>query len=488
CTGKVNGGGLVLARKTGTGYYLGGWKFRFYCANSKLYAQTITLGWTIDSGTNQHQTVSTVGIAKCLFVLMKINVIFNLKRETVLETGSKSGGVYLFDINKDNTIGKSNMIMYLNVSKLLWHNRLGHLADQILSALQNDLKISKSSYVHVCEICHRAKQTREPFSLSNYKLKALVVRVYLVKTTNKAAIFCFKRATSVEDGSVPSSRLIAQILHYTPSLRRSSSHSKLPAKFNNYVVSFNVKYGIEKFVSYSGLNSVNICFAFTLNKFVEPTCFNDALKDPNWVDAMHNEIEASNGNNTWVVCDLPVWRKPISNKWIFKIKYKSRLVAKGFSQREGFDYDKTFSPVVKMVTIQFNKNSILKLRDFADADWAKCPMTSAHSKEFTPIRRIDLTQYDEVIFFYNGLDVPTRQILDPQHYLTDKQEEVILFYNGLDVPTRQILKSKGVIPTKTTTNAKVAIQEMAEYSQKWHNGTSRTKSTETSDGLAAIQA
>ncbi|GJZ21813.1 hypothetical protein Tco_0558852 [Tanacetum coccineum] len=50
----------------------------------------------------------------------------------------------------------------------------------------------------------------------------------------------------------------------------------------------------------------------------------------------------------------------------------------------------------------------------------------------------------------------------PQHYLTKMQE--------------------------TTADAKVAIQEMAEYSQKWHNGTSRTKSTETSDGLAAIQA
>ncbi|GJX84324.1 hypothetical protein Tco_0335098 [Tanacetum coccineum] len=51
----------------------------------------------------------------------------------------------------------------------------------------------------------------------------------------------------------------------------------------------------------------------------------------------------------------------------------------------------------------------------------------------------------------------------PQHYLTDMQE-VILFYNGLDVPTRQILDSKGVVPTKTTADAKIAIQEMAEYS------------------------
>ncbi|GKG43218.1 hypothetical protein Tco_0479902, partial [Tanacetum coccineum] len=44
-------------------------------------------------------------------------------------------------------------------------------------------------------------------------------------------------------------------------------------------------------------------------------------------------------------------------------------------------------------------------------------------------------------------------------------------------------------PTKSAVDAKVAIQEMAEYSQKWHNGTStKTKSSKTSDGLATIQA
>ncbi|GJY12527.1 gag-pol polyprotein [Tanacetum coccineum] len=52
----------------------------------------------------------------------------------------------------------------------------------------------------------------------------------------------------------------------------------------------------------------------------------------------------------------------------------------------------------------------------------------------------------------------------------------------------QILDSKGAIPTKTAIDAKLAIQEMAEYSKKWHNGTSRTRSTKTSDRLAAIQA
>ncbi|GJY53301.1 hypothetical protein Tco_0444965 [Tanacetum coccineum] len=72
--------------------------------------------------------------------------------------------------------------------------------------------------------------------------------------------------------------------------------------------------------------------------------------------------------------------------------------------------------------------------------------------------------------------------------IVDLFHEVILFYNGLDIPTRQILDSRGAIPTMTATDDKTAIQEMAEYSQKWHNGISRGRSTETSDGLAVIQA
>ncbi|GKC24563.1 hypothetical protein Tco_1026713 [Tanacetum coccineum] len=54
----------------------------------------------------------------------------------------------------------------------------------------------------------------------------------------------------------------------------------------------------------------------------------------------------------------------------------------------------------------------------------------------------------------------------------DAKSEGTLFGGVTNFPTRQILDSKGVIPTKTAANAKVVIQEMAEYSQKWHNGAS----------------
>ncbi|GJY86515.1 hypothetical protein Tco_0500541 [Tanacetum coccineum] len=74
----------------------------------------------------------------------------------------------------------------------------------------------------------------------------------------------------------------------------------------------------------------------------------------------------------------------------------------------------------------------------------------------------------------------------PQHYLTEIQE-VILFYNGLDVPTRQILDSRCVISTKTVADAKTTIQEMVEYSQKWHNGTSRGRTKKVNEKVYAAQ-
>lgn len=68
-------------------------------------------------------------------------------------------------------------------------------------------------------------------------------------------------------------------------------------------------------------------------------------------------------------------------------------------------------------------------------------------------------------------------------------QEIILFYQGLDVPTRQQLDSKGVVPQMSAVNAKKAIQEAADHSQKWHDGTStRSKSITNFDGFAAIQA
>ncbi|GKA40600.1 ribonuclease H-like domain-containing protein, partial [Tanacetum coccineum] len=142
-----------------------------------------------------------------------------------------------------------------------------------------------------------------------------------------------------------------------PHVRKSSRFVKMHAKFNDYVVGSSRKYGLEKYVTYSNLNASNLCISATLNKSFENNTYYEAVKNPNWIKAMNQEIKALIRNNTLTIYDLPKGRKPVGSKWLFIIKYKStseierykaRLVAKGFNQREGFDYLETFSPVVKM--------------------------------------------------------------------------------------------------------------------------------------------
>jgi hypothetical protein len=93
----------------------------------------------------------------------------------------------------------------------------------------------------------------------------------------------------------------------------------------------------------------------------EPTSVEAALDDPQWVAAMDSEHEALLCNRTWKLVPRPKGRNVIGCKWVYKVKrkadgsierYKAWLVAKGFKQRYGIDYEDTFSPVVKAAIIR----------------------------------------------------------------------------------------------------------------------------------------
>ncbi|GJP81928.1 hypothetical protein CLOP_g12059 [Closterium sp. NIES-67] len=96
----------------------------------------------------------------------------------------------------------------------------------------------------------------------------------------------------------------------------------------------------------------------------EPKTREEALNGPNgekWKASEDEEFGSLIENETWDLCDLPPGKKAITSKMIYRHKYgpegeltryKSRLVARGFQQTKGKDYDEVFAPVGKGTTLR----------------------------------------------------------------------------------------------------------------------------------------
>jgi hypothetical protein len=104
--------------------------------------------------------------------------------------------------------------------------------------------------------------------------------------------------------------------------------------------------------------------AYTVHEIPKPGTFDEAFSSPHareWKLATDSEYQLLIVDNTWDLVELPEGRTAVGSKWVFKVKYngegkverfKSRVVAKGYSQRQGLDFEETFSPVVRFSSIR----------------------------------------------------------------------------------------------------------------------------------------
>ncbi|GJZ26962.1 putative reverse transcriptase, RNA-dependent DNA polymerase [Tanacetum coccineum] len=93
----------------------------------------------------------------------------------------------------------------------------------------------------------------------------------------------------------------------------------------------------------------------------EPKKIAEALQDDSWVQAMQEELLQFKLQQVWVLVDLPHGMKVIGTKWVYRnkrdergvvVRNKARLVAQGYTQEEGIDYDEVFAPVARIEAIR----------------------------------------------------------------------------------------------------------------------------------------
>ncbi|GJZ07860.1 ribonuclease H-like domain-containing protein [Tanacetum coccineum] len=225
-----------------------------------------------------------VGFDEHKYYIQDLNLVITVG------TGNEAGGFYLFDVKccGKSSVGLSNSAFVCHASKQLW---------------QRDL----------------AKQTSDPFSLSDHKFESVGDLVHQdlcgpYKVINKDGYKYF--LTAADD--------------YSRAVRAYLIETKDEVAF--YIESF-----IELICNINNGDEPPTMRRST--KSTEPKTYLEVAQDKNWVEAMNSEMKSLFRNNTWVLTDLLIDRNTIDCKWLFKIKYKSSgkierykamIVAKGW--------------------------------------------------------------------------------------------------------------------------------------------------------------
>ncbi|GJX71149.1 cysteine-rich receptor-like protein kinase 8 [Tanacetum coccineum] len=280
---------------------------------------------------------------------------------------------------------KAGLYHLVNVpsEKALWHHRLGHVFDSKLKHI-NEFPVSISiECLGKCLSCPMAKFTKLPYALSDSHSVSIFELIYIdiwgpfkvptndsfeaLKSFIKFASTQFEKQVKIVRPQ-QNSRVERKHRHILDTTRALRFHPKLPLKFwgdcvttATYLINRLLSYVIGNVTPYEILLKTDSiqnfltplpttfpCQFRNFNDFDEdPINFKEAIADPGWCGAWDAELRALEEN---------VDRK------------KARLVVQGNRQKHGVDYQETFAPVAKMVTIR----SLLALA--AVKGWFTCQM------------------------------------------------------------------------------------------------------------------
>nr|GEU76526.1 ribonuclease H-like domain-containing protein [Tanacetum cinerariifolium] len=149
---------------------------KYFCAQTSSYMYNLTLGWILDSGAIQHLINSTKNMFN-VSDISSLNLTMGhpngtLAKNTAIGSLRLTANVVLFDVLVIPEYNDLNLVKTLGTGSEA-AGLLGNPSDHVLSVLSSKIGLKYDKHVSPCDICHQAKQTREPFPL--FAHKSLVV-------------------------------------------------------------------------------------------------------------------------------------------------------------------------------------------------------------------------------------------------------------------------------------------------------------------------
>nr|GEZ81399.1 retrovirus-related Pol polyprotein from transposon TNT 1-94 [Tanacetum cinerariifolium] len=263
--------------------------------------------------------------------------ICDLKGNDLL-TGSR--GTNLYSITLQDTTSPNPICLMAKATSSqawLWHRRLSYLNfDTINLLLKNDTVVGlpKLKFVkdHLCSSCELGKSKRKSFQ---------------AKTTPSS-----KRRGETSSRHVDSSNMHTFYQHHPSEHRWTKDHS-LEQVIGNPSQSVRTRRQLES-------NGEMCMFVLAVSQ-TEPKNIKEAMADSAWIESMQEELHQFDRLDVWELVDRALCKNVINMKWLWKnkrdeentvIRNKSRLVAKGYAQKEGVDFEESFAPVARLEVVR----------------------------------------------------------------------------------------------------------------------------------------
>lgn len=217
------------------------------------------------------------------------------------------------------------------------------------------------AYVHIPKDAQGKKNSRDPV-YSKFSAKA-DLRLFLGYIPNVKGY----RLLDPEETNKASQITTSRDVKFLEAKRQDSEELKIFFELVKLQKSSQSVQKSKKTKADANLAAFSTVAEFVKNQIREPRTIAEARKSkewPHWKNAIDDEMKSLEENHTWHLVQksaLPRDKKCVNSRWVLKVKYnadgsieryKARLVAQGFTQRSGIDYNETFAPVVKFNSIR----------------------------------------------------------------------------------------------------------------------------------------